>query len=263
MLLSPLGSPSTFKASLCLPLSHLNHDLAHDDGLVADDAADIDFDSDGDDDDSDDSDDLEGAEPPSELLTLPVELIFAIIELCAGHRRTALALCRVSSWVRAAVLPALYGTLILHGNVPSPFDLIAGPCEFPGSFCGAGEEENSVGYDETSLVSPLRYIRSLWLDVPPQRAPRSLDPCPKLKQLALPLEAHATICQSKRWLALESNIPELEPATRCTSFTVLGQSHPHRWAPLTSSPDGRAFLRGVTHLRLLNLCLSHYSRLYP
>lgn len=241
MLLSPLASPSRFHASLSLPLKH----LAHHDPFAADDYTDSEDECD--EDESDESDDVDNRpEPSNDPLVLPVELIFNIVELAAAQRRTALSLCRVASWVRAAVLPLLYGTLVLHGNGSLPFDLIAEP------YMG----------DRSLLESPLQHVRSLWLDVPPERAPCSLDTCPRLVQLALPLEAHATITGSKRWCVQETNALDLiseEPASRVRSFTVLGQSHPHRWAPLTSSPEGRAFLRGVTHLRILNLCLSHYS----
>ena len=223
-----------------------------------------------------------GPHTEPEPLALPVELIFVIVELAATHRRTAISLCRVATWVRAAVLPSLYGTIVIHGSGPTPLDLVD---EHDNN--GAGEDYLKTGI----LESPLRHIRSLWLDVPPERAPRSLDACPRLRQLALPLEAHATICNTTRWFvhddktrrlssssltkanfrnALELDVDidndgdiemdELEAdGEPCRSFTVLGQSHPHRWAPLTSSPNGRAFLRGVTHLRILNLCLSHYS----
>ena len=261
MLLSPLASPSKFHASLSLSLPPLAHDIHNPhDSFGPDDAIDSDDDYGEDSDESDDYAERSASEPPTdsdvsvEPLSLPIELILNIVELAASHRRTALALCRVASWVRAAVLPTLYGTLVLHGSGPSPFDLIAKP------FSGVRT------FSSTPLESALQHIRSLWLDVPPERAPRSLDDCPRLVQLALPLEAHATICQSQRWHLQETNALDLssgESAARVRSFTVLGQSHPHRWAPLTSSSEGRAFLRGVTHLRLLNLCLSHYSMYNP
>ncbi|EJD00798.1 uncharacterized protein FOMMEDRAFT_169051 [Fomitiporia mediterranea MF3/22] len=269
MLLSPLGSPSKFSA-LSLPLPPLQHDIPTDDDRFVADDSDDDLDTDDSEEFTplDDSGNNTWAEPPTEhSLSLPVELIFNIVELAATHRRTALNLCRVATWVRAAVLPALYGTLVVHGDGPSPFDLIS------------DVEDGDVGV-LPQIESPLRHVRSLWLDVPLDHAPRSLDACPRLVQLALPLEAAATICRTKRWRHTQAHLNsslnlsadnalqidteeascsiEFEATPQCRSFTVLGQSHPHRWQPLTSSPDGRAFLRGVTHLRLLNLCLSHY-----
>ncbi|KAL5527044.1 hypothetical protein ACEPAG_5835 [Sanghuangporus baumii] len=331
MLLSPLGSPSNYKASLCLSLPPLQHhhildedDEDEDEDQFCDSSSSAsDSDSVSLSDESSSSDvevdvdvdvDVDAgvldkhfhsldvkAEPQTELhsepepLVLPVELIFAIVELAATHRRTAIALCRVASWVRSAVLPILYGTLVIHGGGPNPLEPIADndvdlvpsdvyECNEARGWCGEVNADANAGMKMVGrLESPLRYVRSLWLDVPPDHAPRTLDACPRLKQLALPLEAHATICDTTRWLvhdhgsaslpsSKDNNALELDvdvdcddvvdDSTRstetCRSFTVLGQSHPHRWAPLTSSPNGRAFLRGVTHLRILNLCLSHY-----
>ncbi|KAL5508589.1 hypothetical protein ACEPAH_6208 [Sanghuangporus vaninii] len=323
MLLSPLGSPSNYQASLCLSLPPLQHHHIPDEDDEEDDDDDEDqfCDSSSSASDSDSaelsdessSSDVEvdvdvdagvldkdlhsldveaepqiGLHAEPEPLVLPVELIFAIVELAAAHRRTAIALCHVASWVRSSVLPILYGTLVIHGGGPNPLDLIADndADSLPSDVYGCNEARGWCGEANVNagrLESPLRYVRSLWLEVPPDRAPRTLDACPRLKQLALPLEAHATICNTTRWLAQDStaslagsknnNALELDvdidcddvvgdDSTRstetCRSFTVLGQSHPHRWAPLTSSPNGRAFLRGVTHLRILNLCLSHY-----
>lgn len=330
----------------------------------------------------------DGPNAHSDQLALPVELILSIVELASTHRKTALTLCRVSSWIHAVVLPTLYRTLVLHEDrerpmcitnamasnansnvnhgqasapvaISMPFRTIGegrpaddhDECECKcgeGSGDGdgddAGEEGSCLIFGSSSLqrqqlANPLEHVRSLWVDVVPERAPYSLDAFPNLEQLALPLEAHATICNSTRY----RNHPESEPApeievgaggeavddrnalelqevdgtdTNATddkdldreeheneaeaeaeapiadsdsdsdcddlaedndfhddfgcesdfkqpqavrSFTVLGQSHPHRWAPLTSNAEGRTFLRGVTHMRILNLCLSHYS----
>ncbi|KAH8115775.1 hypothetical protein DFH11DRAFT_1587061 [Phellopilus nigrolimitatus] len=233
MLLSPIGSPSKFQASLCLPLPPLAHHADADPDV-----------------DSDDSESASDGDSVIEFeLVLPVELIFYIVELASStHRRSALALCLVASWVRAVVLPCMYNTVILHGSTPSPFDRVGAECGALGLF-----RRSFISEPPRMLPSPLRHIRSLWLDIPAERAPPTLDACPQLQQLALPLEAHETICRSHFW-----RDPMRRDVTPCRSFTVLGQSHPHRWAPLTQSKQGLAFLRGLTHLRLLNLCLSHY-----
>lgn len=223
MLLSPIGSPSKYQAHFCRPLPPLAHDV-HDIH------------------DNDTDTDALGAD--AECLALPPELIFYIVELASAHRRTAVSLCLVSSWLRAAVLPFMYKTVVIHAsNALSPFTYES--------------SNDDGGLSVRTSPSPLRYICSLWLEVPPDCAPANLDACPQLKHLALPLEASETICRSQQWR------DPLQPGvTPCRSFTVLGQSHPQRWAPLSQSDEGLVFLRGLTHLRLLNLCLSHYSKLF-
>lgn len=227
MLLSPIGSPSKYQAHFCRPLPLLVHDVHDIHDTDSDTVTDTDSDTLGE----------------TEYLALPPELIFYIVELASTHRRTAVALCLVSSWVRSAILPYMYKTVVIHaGHTLTPFTY---------------DSEVEVAYSVRGLPSPLRYIQSLWLDVQHDFAPSSLDACPQLRQLALPLDASETICRSHLW-----RDPLQPDVTPCRSFTVLGQSHPQRWSPLTQSIEGLTFLRGLTHLRLLNLCLSHYSKLY-
>lgn len=205
MLLSPIGSPSRclLSLSLCSSLPILPCDLTCDYELD---------------------------------LRLPVELILYIAELAtAANRRTALSLCLVASWVREAVLPLLYNTVVLQGSsTPAPF-------------------VDPYFIFERHLPGPLRHIQQLWADISPEHAPHSLNGCYNLTRIALPLDAAETICRSDVWFDVD--FPGVTP---CRDFTVLGQSHPMRWAPLTTSLEGRDFLRGLTHLRLLNMCLSHY-----
>lgn len=209
MLLSPIGSPSKLQAFRCQPLPVLGFD--DDDGLYL-------------------YDDLD--------LQLPVELIYYIVELAVlSNRRTGLSLCLVSSWVREVTLPLMYNTIVLQGNMVSPFNI-----------------PRFIKNAPRQLTSPMRHIQRLWIDVGAEKAPRTLDTCPHLEQLAMHLEMHEAITQTRFW----AQCIDGHAVTPCRSFTVLGQSHPSRWVPFTQSASGLAFLRGLTHLRLLNMCLSHY-----
>lgn len=357
MLLSPLASPNAFRPSFARQLpplhdSYDNDDNDNDASEESDSPDEFQFEF-GDDDDSessasesgdDDEEDIQSmpsfscglelgvmistpSSAPMKVqleLALPVELILTIIELAAStHHRTALTLCRVSSWIRNAVLPTLYRVMLIHEDrdkpavtpnpslVPPP----APPLETLPYRSVFDVSEGKRWPEESKRADALQFVKSLWVDVPSERAPHSLDTFPNLVQLALPLEAHKTICNSERlrevweaqqaqealdadaegllidggeedgeracgdkvWNDEESELSNLDPAvefqtsqtlpetgesTTCRSFTVLGQSHPHRWTPLTASVQGQAFLRNVTHLRLLNLCLSHYSMSY-
>lgn len=254
MLLSPINSPSRYQNFLSLPL--LIHERSDSSSYGSD------FDN------QSISSPISSHNFCNELV-LPVELIFYIVELACTHRRTAVALCQVASWIRSVVLPSLYNTIIC--DIPSSAGKVSTDCAVqqhhpiravPLSF------HDIILSDiyQTRLISPLKYVRALWLDVEPSLAPYSLDSCPRLTQLAIRLEAYATITRSTCWFdqapALidtpENSSLGLSLRPICRSFTVLGQCHPHRWAPLTSNEGGRAFLKNITHLRLLNLCLSNY-----
>lgn len=210
MLLSPIGSPSKLQAFRCQPLPPLGFD--DDDGAY-----------------------LYDEEPD---LRLPVELIFYIVELAVlSNRKAGLSLCLVSSWVREVSLPIMYNTVVLQGNMASPFNIT-----------------RFIKNAPRQLTSPLRHIQRLWADIVPEKCPRTLDTCPNLEHLAMHLEAHEAITHTQFW----AQCIDGHAVTPCRSFTVLGQSHPSRWTPFIQSASGPAFLRGLTHLRLLNMCLSHY-----
>lgn len=271
MLLSPINSPDRYHAFLRRPLPLLIHESI-DNSFECDITSQYDSEQDTDD---IEQHHLNAPIPLSSLshisyeLVLPVELIYYIVELASSHRRTAVALCRVASWIRAAVLPTLYNTIIC--DVPSSSGKVTTEC--PVQQHNPIRAVPSSFYDvrQSGLPSPLKYVRALWLDVEPKLAPYTLDFCPRLTQLALRLESYATITRSSRWREQDSLLIDspggdsslgLTFGSICRSFTVLGQSHPHRWVPLTSSEAGRTFLKDITHLRLLNLCLSHYSTSY-
>ncbi|THH05483.1 hypothetical protein EW145_g4756, partial [Phellinidium pouzarii] len=110
------------------------------------------------DDDADDSDPL--MDEPE--LALPVELIFYIVELASLNKRSALSLCFVASWVEV--------------EVEVDVDV-----EIEDAACGSRYERTPE--PQSTLPGPLRHVRALWLDIPAERAPRTLDACPQLVQL--------------------------------------------------------------------------------
>ncbi|TDL29054.1 hypothetical protein BD410DRAFT_779337 [Rickenella mellea] len=173
-------------------------------------------------------------------LRLPIELIIYIAELAAqSSKKSSLSLCLVSSWIRQVTLPHLYMTLVLHDKVP--ISLVPSPF-YASSF--------STRSRFASESSPVEYMRHLWVDVSREIWPYTFSGCTQLTMLAMHLDCHEALCQTDDFYA--SDPPP------CRSFTVLGQSHTIRWANLTNSPQGLSFLNGLTHLRLLNMCLSPY-----
>jgi hypothetical protein len=183
-------------------------------------------------------------------LRLPVELIFYIVELALASgngtaKRAALSLCQVSTWVRETTLPIMYKTIILHGSMHTPFE------EVP--------TDNQLGLYNLHtrvLASPFKYIEHLWLDVPTERCPIDFNDCVNLVQLALRVDAFDSIFRSERWISADDDTFFGYPPVR--SFTVLGQSHTTKWIPFISCPAGINFLQNLTHLRILNMCLSTY-----
>ncbi|KLO17479.1 hypothetical protein SCHPADRAFT_821346 [Schizopora paradoxa] len=245
MLLSPIGSPTKTLAHLRLP--PLVHDVDVDIVVFRVGAV----------------DDVEQEDTPIEPeLRLPIELVLLIADYAAQtSRRAALSLCLVSTWMREAILPTLYTTVILHADSPndarSPFRA----------------DDDQVDRQPLSpsttvrkpLADPLVYVQHLWADVPQEFAPRNLDAFPNLQQLAIHVDASEAVCNALRWAptqdccpGYESHVCKLANYPPCRSLTVLGQSHPQRWTAFTSCAQGRAFLQQLTHLRLLNICLSHY-----
>ena len=282
MLLSPIGSPRKALANLALALAlpphhlslHHHHRRHHNGNTNVLDA---------------------GAQ-----LRLPVELIYYIVELAlvpgmtnGSVRRCALALCLVSSWVREATLPIMYRTIVLHGNMHSPYSTptqlhqqpVTGSCSGSGlglslslglrlSLSHSGLASPALSPlpsphplpHPQALTSPLKYIEHLWLDVPLEQCPFDFNDCGNLVQLAIRVDAFDAILRSDRWFAsptisataTTTDDDSIFGYSPCRSLTVLGQSHTTKWLPFINSITGLSFLRGLTHLRILNMCLSTY-----
>lgn len=183
------------------------------------------------------------SQPPLYVeLRLPIELIIEIVEialLSCKKNNFKLNFCLVSSWMREVAMPFIYSTIILEN---SRYPSVMTPARM---FMFIGPHH---------LSNPIQHIRHLWVEHAATGRNIWLNGCSQLNQLAMDLDCHESICISD-YCKLNPTSPDRSP---CRSFTVIGQTHPSRWAPITQSERGLAFLRGLTHLRLLNMCLSPY-----